>query len=108
MFSTNISPQYFLQDTAVELGFVLLLKRLRKEREIEVIYGAILRSSSSPIDGCSFGKVGGKEVNLVAHIFRLMEEQKLRVVDVFRRLDTDDSDTITKQEFRDAVKVCLK
>ena len=96
---------YFFQDVSVDMDFVALLKEIQKVRPLHVKYGKELRHDEL--------KKGEIPIVLdtddpVTILFEFMKTKNLRLIDLLHNLDKDNSDTLTRDEFRRGMEVLYR
>ena len=90
------------QDVSVDMDFVALLKEIREVRPLYVKYGNELRHDDL--------RKGDIPIVLdtddpVTILFEFMKTKNLRLIDLLHNLDKDNSDTLTRDEFRRGMEV---
>ena len=93
-----------LKDVSVDMDFLALLDEIQLERPLFVKYGITLRHDDI--------RKGERPVVLdtddpVTILFEFMKTKNLRLIDLLHNLDKDNSETLTRDEFRRGMEVCL-
>ncbi len=69
-------------------------------RDFNVTYGVTIQYSGSPV---SFAQQGISMQDPRAYIFKMLQQEGLRVVDLFLRMDEDGSRGVSREEFKNAI-----
>ena len=85
----------------MEKDFVSTLKRINETRPILVHHGHVIEKST---------EVGGQASSLAyldprILLFYVMEKEGMRVIDLFNKLDTDGSQSLSRAEFKEGLVV---
>lgn len=88
------------QDTAITPEFEELTNTIMCSRDFNVTYGVTIQYSGSPV---SFAQQGISMQDPRAYIFKMLQQEGLRVVDLFLRMDEDGSRGVSREEFKNAI-----
>ncbi|XP_064622942.1 leucine-rich repeat-containing protein 74A-like isoform X3 [Lineus longissimus] len=91
-----------LTDIPVEFEFIRTVEDIQRKRSFRVIHGLVLRSGNTPDD------IGKPPIDPnLRHPLLIMKEHVLvndmRIVEVFRRYDTNNTMCVTPEQFMDAM-----
>lgn len=93
-----------LQNVCVDSDFVSLLEEIKESRQLDVVYGIELRHDELPKGERSLVIDTDDPVTI---LFEYMKQRNLRLIDLLHNLDKDHSDTVSRDEFQQGLKVCM-
>ena len=102
MFYGTCSFFSILKDVSVDNDFVILLRKIQQRRTLNVTYGIMLRHDEL--------RKGDNPVVLdtddpATILFELVKTRNLRLIDLLKNLDRDNSDTLSRDELRKGMEV---
>ena len=90
------------QDVSVDNNFLALIKEIKSKRSLSVTHGVSLRN-----DGITamIHPVVLDTSDPATILFEFMRQKNLRLIDLLHFLDKDNSDTLSREELRNGLKV---
>lgn len=102
--NTTCTMCLVLQNVCVDSDFVSLLEEIKESRQLDVVYGIELRHDELPKSERSLVIDTDDPVTI---LFEYMKQRNLRLIDLLHNLDKDHSDTVSRDEFQQGLKVCI-
>jgi len=92
-----------VQDQCVELPFLDLLKRVREKRQLFMAHSTVI--GAPPVDELASPPMILDNSDPMMLLMECISQKRLRISDLFTKLDKDQNQSLTKQEFTRGLQV---